>query len=54
MVVRADDKHQARLNVIRDMLARVKTPDVARRLSRPDPHVVREFSEPLLEGWVAR
>ena len=53
-VVRADDKHQARLNVIRDMLARVPAPDVARRLARPDPRVVREFSEPLLEGWVAR
>ena len=31
IVVRADDKHQARLNVIRDMLARVPSPDVSRR-----------------------
>jgi polyphosphate kinase 2 len=54
MVVRADDKHQARLNVIRDILARVPAPDVVRRLARPDTRVVREFSEPLLEGWVAR
>ena len=55
VVVRADDKHQARLNVIRDMLARVRAPDVARRLARPDARVVREFSEPLLgSGWVAR
>ncbi len=55
MVVRADDKHQARLNVIRDILARVPAPDVTRRLARPDPRVVREFSEPLVRsGWVAR
>jgi len=55
MVVRADDKHQARLNVIRDMLSRVKAPDVSRKLARPDARVVREFSEPLLgSGWVAR
>ena len=54
MVVRADDKHQARLNVIRDMLSRVKAPDVSRKLARPDARVVREFSERLLgSGWVA-
>jgi polyphosphate kinase 2 len=53
MVVRADDKHQARLNVIRDILARVPAPDVARKLARPDGRVLREFSEPLLSsGWV--
>lgn len=55
MVVRADDKHQARLNVIRDILARVKAPDVSHKLARPDARVVCEFSEPLLtSGWVAR
>ena len=55
VVVRADDKHQARLNVIRDILARVHAPDVMRKLARPDARVVREFSEPLLgSGWVAR
>jgi polyphosphate kinase len=54
MVVRADDKHQARLNVIRDILARVPAPDVARKLARPDARVLREFSEPLVSaGWVA-
>jgi polyphosphate kinase len=54
-VVRADDKRQARLNVIRDMLSRVKAPDVSRKLARPDERVVCEFSEPLLSsGWVAR
>jgi polyphosphate kinase len=54
IVVRADDKHQARLNIIRDILARVPAPDVARKHVRPDPRVVREFNEQLLEsGWVA-
>jgi polyphosphate kinase 2 len=54
IVVRADDKHQARLNLIRDLLARVPAPDVRRKLARPDPRVVREFSEQLLAaGWVA-
>jgi hypothetical protein len=55
VVVRADDKHQARLNVIRDMLARVPAPKVKRKLARPDARVVREFGEQLLSsGWVAR
>jgi polyphosphate kinase 2 len=55
IVVRADDKHQARLNVIRDLLARVPAPDVDRRRARPDARVAREFSESLLaSGWVAR
>ena len=55
MVVRADDKRQARLNVIRDILARVPAPDVTRKVARADARVLREFSEPLLtSGWVAR
>jgi len=54
VVVRADDKQQARLNVIRDILARVPAPDVARKLARPDPRVVREFSAQLLTaGFIA-
>jgi len=55
IVVRADDKHQARLNVIRDMLARIPAPGVKPHLARPDPRVAREFNEELLgSGWVAR
>jgi polyphosphate kinase 2 len=55
IVVRANDKRQARLNVIRDMLARIPAPHVNPRCARPDPRVAREFSEPLLaSGWVAR
>jgi polyphosphate kinase 2 len=55
IVVRADDKRQARLNVIRDVLARIPAPRVKRKLARPDARVAREFSARLLSsGWVAR
>ena len=55
IVVRADDKHQARLNVIRDILSRVPYRHAKRRLARPDPRVAREFTEELIEsGWLAR
>ncbi|TLY79074.1 MAG: polyphosphate kinase 2 [Gammaproteobacteria bacterium] len=54
ILVRADDKHQARLNVIRDILARIPFANAKRKLARPDPRVAREFSETLLgSGWVA-
>jgi polyphosphate kinase len=55
VVVRADDKHQARLNIIRDMLARIPSPEARHRALRPDARVAREFNETLLaSGWVAR
>jgi polyphosphate kinase len=55
VVVRADDKHQARLNLIRDMLARIPSPGVDPRCARPDARVVREFRASLLSsGFVAR
>jgi len=55
ILIRADDKHQTRLNVIRDMLARIPAPDLRRKLARPDPRVAREFDASLLSsGWVAR
>jgi polyphosphate kinase 2 len=55
ILIRADDKHQTRLNVIRDILARIPSPDVRRKLARPDPRVAREFHQRLLRsGWVAR
>jgi polyphosphate kinase len=55
IVVRADDKRQARLNVIRDMLARIPSPEVSARHGRPDERVAREFSAELLgSGWVAQ
>lgn len=55
ILIRADDKHQTRLNVIRDILARIPSPDVRRKLARPDPRVAREFHKRLLRsGWAAR
>jgi polyphosphate kinase 2 (PPK2 family) len=55
ILIRADDKHQTRLNVIRDILARIPSPDVRRKLARPDPRVAREFHPSLLRsGWIAR
>jgi len=55
VVVRADDKHQTRLNVLRDLLQRIPVRAKLKRRLRPDPRVVREFTEELLSsGWVAR
>jgi polyphosphate kinase len=55
IVVRADDKHQARLNVIRDILARIPGPNGRKhRLAQPDARVAREFSEQLIGSeWLA-
>jgi len=54
IIVRADDKHQARLNVIRDMLARIPFPGGKRHLARADPRVAREFDARLISSrWVA-
>lgn len=39
-IVRADNKEQARLNIIRDMLWRLEYPGRQRRLQRPHPAVV--------------
>lgn len=55
IVVRANDKRQARLNVIRDMLARIPSPEVTSRQARPDTRVAREFNPALLRAeWLAR
>jgi polyphosphate kinase 2 len=40
IVVRADDKHLARLNVIRDLLSRVEYRGREERLAMPDPAIV--------------
>lgn len=54
IVVRADDKHQARLNVIRDLLSRVDCPGQDKHLARPDRRVVREFDTRLIrQRWLA-
>lgn len=40
IVVRADDKRAARLNVIRDLLVRLACPETDRHLATPDPGIV--------------
>ncbi len=42
-IVRADDKHTARLNVIRDMLARIDYPKRDKGLAPPDPAVIGRY-----------
>ncbi len=55
IVVRANDKHRARLNVIRDILSRVPYTGARKSAARPEPDVVREFSLDLIDsGWVAK
>jgi polyphosphate kinase 2 len=54
IVVRADDKPQVRLNVIRDLLTRIPTGKHKQRAPRPDSRIVREFRENLIgSGWLA-
>ncbi len=48
-IVRADDKQQARLNVIRDLLWRLEYPGRHRRLRRPDKAVVLPYTVGSLE-----
>ena len=49
-VVRADDKKQARLNVIRHLMANVDCPDKDEHKARPDPDVVFEFDEKYIKN----
>ena len=43
IVVRADDKKRARLNIIRDLVRRISKPPRDERLAPPDPEVVLAF-----------
>jgi polyphosphate kinase 2 len=45
IIVRADDKRRARLNVIRDMLSRLECPAKEKHLAVPDPRVVFPYDE---------
>lgn len=45
IVVRADDKHDAHLNVIRDLLSRVDCPKADRHLARPNRDIVFPYDE---------
>jgi polyphosphate kinase 2 len=45
VVVRADDKRSARLNVIRDILSRLTCPETDKHLAVPNPEVVFPYDE---------
>jgi polyphosphate kinase 2 len=49
-IVRADDKHQTRLNVIRDVLGRLHYKNKDERLIRPDPERLFSFDTSYLEN----
>jgi polyphosphate kinase 2 len=54
IVVRADDKRQARLNLIRDLLARVGYPRADERQLTPNPNIVFAYDEAYLHnGMIA-
>ena len=54
-IVRADNKKTARLNVIRDILARVESPGRHEYAAAPDREVVFEFDEERLgDGGLSR
>ena len=49
-LVRADDKHLARLNIIKDLLSRLHYADKDERLILPDPQIVFAFDISNLEN----
>jgi len=54
IVVRANDKRQARLNLIRDLLARLGYPDADETLLTPNPNIVFAYDEAYLHnGMIA-
>jgi polyphosphate kinase 2 len=53
-IVRADDKRQARLNLIRDLLTRLEYPGADETLLTPNPNVVFTYDEAYLHnGMIA-
>lgn len=50
IVVRADDKHSARLNVIRDLLMRLSCPETDEHIAVPDRSIVFPFDEAHLKA----
>ena len=50
IMVRADDKHLARLNVIKDMLSRLDYADKAERLIVPNSEIVSTYSASYIEN----
>ena len=55
IVVKADHKKTAHLNVIRDILTRVECPEKNEHLCLADPDIIRSYKHSLLkEGWLAK
>ncbi len=53
-VVHADDKHKARLNVIRDLLCNLEYKDKPERIEQPDPNIVFCYTpDALKDGRIA-
>ena len=54
-VVQADHKHEARLNIIRDILASIAYPRAKKQPRRVDLNATQKFSSELINsGWLAR
>lgn len=51
-IVRADDKHLARLNIIKDMLSRLDYADKDEQLILPDPQIILTYDSAYLENGV--
>ena len=49
-LVRADDKHLARLNIIKDLLGRLHYTDKNKRLICPDPQIVFPYDVSNIEN----
>lgn len=45
IIVRADDKRAARLNVIRDLISRLACPETDKHLANPDPNITFLYDE---------
>jgi polyphosphate kinase 2 len=51
-IVRADDKHLTRINVIKDLLSRLKYEDKDERMVLPDPRIILTYDAKHLENGV--
>jgi polyphosphate kinase 2 len=44
-IVGADDKHRARLNIIRDLVGRIECPGIGKHIGVPDPGIVFRYEK---------
>lgn len=49
IVVRTDDKHEAHINLIRDLLQRIECPDLNHNTLPPDPQVIFQYESAFQE-----